>query len=197
MAARTTLWTWILVLLLVLGLIWQWAAHRRTVNRLTAEHAATLQTEQERGRQFAERWAAALADREADAVFRAFAAGIQPTVMAGRSEALLQAKNSLLQLETIAFVHVVAPDGRVLVSSDDKYTTTGRIDDRASWVLETRQLTQRPGAAGMLELAGPITGVRGPEAWLWIGLERQQLLDSTRPANTEPQTVPAGAPEPS
>ena len=72
------------------------------------------------------------------------------------------AKGSLLRLPHVAFVHVLAPDGKVLTSSNEKYAVAGRADDRASWALQATDLQTRPGdLPGTIEIAAPFQGASG------------------------------------
>jgi hypothetical protein len=180
---RKTRWMWIVILLLVLGLVGQWAWYRGQGEQTATEHAAALEETRTDLTQRAESWTQALAERGADGLFRAFAAGVQPAVLAGREEALLQSKNALLQLPEVTFVHILTPDGGVLMSSDEKLTATGEAGARAGWALAAQNLRRREGAAaGVLELAGPIRSGTDPAAVLWIGVDRGRLLSETEPA---------------
>jgi hypothetical protein len=183
MPTRTTRWTWILVLLLLLLVTWQWTSRTRQITRLNAEHATRLNDQVEALTRWGGNWAGAVADHSAQSIFHAFAAGIQPAVLAGRSDSLQQAKAQILQVPEVSFVHVIRPDGVVLMSSDDKYSTTGKAEDeRATWALSATGLVTRQGAvAGTVEIAAPIVGSTGPRAVLWMGIKRQSLLDSARP----------------
>jgi hypothetical protein len=189
---RRLLWEAVIALLL-LAVIWggwKWSAVH-TASQLAARQAvhdkATAAL-----RDGCSAWASRLAESQAEAVFRAFAAGLQPAVMAGREEAVLQAKNRLLELPQVAFVHLLAPDGSVMVSSDEKYTTTGHADDRAAWALATRDLTVRTGdLPGTTEVAAPILGSNGPVAILWLGYKTRGLEETTRPESLAPP-APAG-----
>lgn len=183
MPTRATRWTWILVLLLLLLIAWQWTSASKQLTRLSAEHATHLNGKVESLTRWGGNWAGAVADHAAQSIFHAFAAGIQPAVLAGRTDSLQQAKAQILQIPEVSFVHVLRPDGAVLMSSDDKYSTTGRADDeRAAWALAASDLVTREGSvAGSVELAAPIVGSTGPRAVLWMGIKRRSLLDSTRP----------------
>ncbi|MGH9381441.1 MAG: hypothetical protein ACRD2Z_12610 [Thermoanaerobaculia bacterium] len=180
---RTNRWIWIVILVLVLALAGLWLWQQQRGERLTARHAEALERQRQELSARAETWAGAVADRGADALFRAFAAGVQPAVLSGRSEALLQAKNALLQVPDVTFVHVLTPDGQVLMSSDDKLTATGQVGDQAAWALAARELTRRDGGvAGAVELVGPIRSGTDVAAVLWMGVSRGRMV-----ADTEPQ----------
>ena len=187
MASRSTRWTWIFVLLLLLVITVQWTWSRRQIERVNAANAAQLKAKVNSLTQWGHNWAQAVANNDAQAVFHAFAAGIQPAVLAGRADSLEQAKAQILQVPEISFVHVIRPDGVVLMSSDDKYSTTGRADDdQAAWALSASDLVTRAGSVpGTLELAAPILGSTGPRAVLWMGIKQGSVLSATRPKLAE------------
>lgn len=125
-----------------------------------------------------------LAASEAESVFRAFAAGIQGSALSGQKGMLDMAKGNLLQLPHIAFVHVLAPDGAVLTSSNEKYAVAGRADDRAAWALEANELRTRSGdLPGTLEIAAPFQGASGRAAVLWLGYKTRELAAGTTQAS--------------
>ncbi len=129
-------------------------------------------------------WTEALAAGEATAVFRAFAAGIHPLVLPERADSLDQAVAALLELPAVEGVHVVAADGRILASSDRKLETTGRLDERDAWILETAALTTREGdRAGVVQLAAPIVGPAGPAGYLWLAYDSEAAREAARPAS--------------
>lgn len=178
----TTRWTWIVILALVIALAGLWLWQQRRVESLTDRHAEALEQQRQELSTRAEAWTGAVADRGADALFRAFAAGVQPAVLAGRGEALRQAKNALLQVPDVTFVHILTPDGQVLMSSDDKLTATGRAGDEAAWALAAERLTRREGStAGVVELAAPIRGGTDVTAVLWMGISRGRMVADTEP----------------
>ena len=183
----------VLALALVAVGAWWWADRRRG-ERLETERAQS----QERLRTLesaANRWADALAASEAEAAFRAFASGIQPLVLANQAQAIDQSVGALLELPGIAFVHVVAPDGSVLATSDRKLATTGSIPDEGRWVLETAGLAVRRSAdPGVLELAAPVVGAAGPAGFLWLAYDTGAVMAEERPVDWPGATVPA--PEP-
>jgi hypothetical protein len=169
------------VLLLALigaGLWWlfQWRCERRLAELGDRQQSAVSQMRQE-----SEARAERLARSEAEAVFRAFAAGIQGSVLGQQQGVLEMAKGSLLRLPYVAFVHVLAPDGRVLMTSDGKYAVAGRADARAAWALQASELQMRPGdLPGTLEIAAPFQGASGRVAVLWLGYKTQELLAASR-----------------
>jgi len=137
-----------------------------------------------------ESWAGALANAQAEAAFRGFAAGVHPLVLGGGG-GLDQAIGALLQLPGVTFVHVLAADGAVVASSDRKLTTTGQVGEEGTWVLTAGELVSRGGEApGTVELAAPVVGASGPAGYLWIGYAVEQARRSAQPADW-PQTAAA------
>lgn len=127
-------------------------------------------------------WARAVAAGEAETAFRAFAAGVAPAVLAGRQDTLEQAKKSLLEIPGVSFIHILAADGSVLASSDEKLTVTGKVGPDAAWVLATNGLARRSGGRpGTVELAAPVVGPTGPVGFLWMGYETGRAVEKTRP----------------
>ena len=164
------------LLLIVIGFLAWSASESRGERQLTeaeARHESALVQVRQEGEARAER----LARSEAQAVFRAFAAGIQGSVMGQQKGMLDMAKGGLLRLPQVAFVHVLAPDGEVLTSSNQKYTVAGRADDRAAWALAAGDLQTRAGdLPGTIEIAAPFQGASGRVAVLWLGYKTQELL---------------------
>ena len=140
------------------------------------EHRAELERRDEAGR------AAAAAHRrsEAEAVFRGYAAGLQPAA-ADRWRRFLGATRDVLTRTDpkVVFLHLITPGGSVLTSTDPDLTARGRLDEAADWVLATEGLQTRAGGGGVLELAGPILEGDRPVAYLWLG------YDVTSPAADE------------
>lgn len=164
----------------------------REMERVNREHTAWV----DELRLAATGWAESLSEREAEAAFRAFAAGVAPTLLAGRNDTVDQAVGGLLELSGIAFVHVLGPDGEVLASSDRKLMTAGTVGERATWVLASDQVTTRPSERrGLLELAAPVVGSSGPVAYLWMGYDVEEGVEATRPSELEgPGEVREAAP---
>lgn len=166
----------VVVLLLLIGFsIWsssQQRAERELAQSRTQHESAVTQMRQE-----CEARAERLAESEARAVFRAFAAGIQGSALGQQKGMLEMAKGSVLRLPHVAFVHVLAPDGKVLTSSNEKYSVAGRADDRAAWALQAADLQTRPGdLPGTIEIAAPFQGASGRVAVLWLGYKTRDLL---------------------
>lgn len=182
----------IAVLVLALVGLWWYMGHRADAER--AELEARWQTRVEAAEADAERWTAALARGEAEAAFRAFAAGIHPLVLPGRGESLDQAVAGLLELPALEGVHVLAADGRVLASSDRKVLTTGRLDERDAWIYATSQLETTEGdRPGVLQLAAPVVGPAGPAGFLWMAYDVEEARTAARPASPPPPAEDAGA----
>jgi hypothetical protein len=161
------------VLLLVLIGFAVWSSAQRELAQQRAEHeSAAAQVRQE-----CEERVERLAMSEATAVFRAFAAGIQGSALGQQRPMLDLAKGGLLRLPHVAFVHVLAPDGKVLMSSNEKYSVAGSADGRASWALQADNLRTRPGdLPGTVEIAAPFQGASGRVAVLWMGYKTRELL---------------------
>lgn len=182
----------VLLALAILG-VWWWRGH------VAENEVATLRTTQEEEvralRNESSQWAGRLATGEAEAVFRAFAAGIAQQVLPGGDTNLDQAVGGLLELPGVAFVHVLGPDGTVLATSDRKLSVTGRAGDDARWALESTDLVTRASRQpGVTELAAPIVGSAGAAGYLWMGYETQRLLEDARPSSLR-RTRPDGADE--
>jgi hypothetical protein len=162
----------VVLLLLLIGFA-VWSSSQRELAQQRAEHESAVNQVRQECAARAER----LAESEAKAVFRAFAAGIQGSALGQQRSMLDLAKGGLLRLPHVAFVHVLAPDGRVLTSSNEKYSVAGRADGRASWALQATNLQTRPGdLPGTIEIAAPFQGASGRVAVLWMGYKTRDLL---------------------
>lgn len=169
----------IAVALLLILVCWGiWSASQRQLVQQKAERESAVAQERQECEARAER----LAESEARAVFRAFAAGIQGSALGQQKPMLDLAKRGLLRLPHVAFVHVLTPDGKVLTSSNEKYSVAGGTDARASWALGAADLQTRPGdLPGTVEIAAPFQGASGRVAVLWMGYKTRELLE--RPAS--------------
>lgn len=167
-----------LLLVLIAFAAWSLAQGRgeQRLEELEARHeSAAAQMRQE-----CDARAERLAASEARAAFQAFAAGIQGIALGQQRGMLDMAKGSLLRLPHVAFVHLLAPDGKVLTSSNEKYQVAGQADARASWALEATELRTRSGdLPGTLEIAAPFQGASGRVAVLWLGYKTRELLAAT------------------
>ncbi|HEX9734750.1 MAG TPA: hypothetical protein VGG06_22485 [Thermoanaerobaculia bacterium] len=185
---KRTLWEAVAVLLFAAAGygLWQWS--EINAQRAVGEQETRHQQEVAAVKEGYSAWIRNLTEEQAKEVFQAFAAGIHPAVLAGRSEALLEAKTQVLHIPEIVFVHVLAPDGQVILSSDEKLSTVGRADDeRARWALAAQELGTREGERpGTLEVAAPVLGSAGPAAVLWIGYHVERALEETRPPGLAP-----------
>jgi hypothetical protein len=190
-AARRVLIDGLVILLvgvLIWG-VWVWQEGRREHELAEAaeRHAAEVADLKAK----AEFWAEALAAGEAQAVFRAFQAGIAPDLLAGRPESVEMAAVTLLGLPGIEFVHVLRPGGEVLYSSDAKLVAEGTAGERGAWALAAAEPTARAGATrGVTEIAAPLTGAAGPVACLWLGYRTAQAKEAVRPETLKAK--PAG-----
>lgn len=187
----------IIIGLLVLAIagIWWWRGHAagEEIEQLRAdrdEQVSVLSGD-------ALRWAGRLSAGEAEAVFRAFAAGVAPQILPGGEPNLDLAVGGLLELPAVDFVHVLAPDGTVLATSDRKLATTGRIGEAERWALGSDDLIRRASSQpGVTELAAPIVGSAGPAGYLWMGYRTQQVMDSSRPSSLSGAKTAGGQSDP-
>ena len=165
---KRTLWEVVVILVFAAAGygLWQWS--EINAQRAVGEQATLHRQEVAALREGYSTWLRNLTQEQAKEVFQAFAAGIQPAVLAGRSESLLEAKTQILHIPEIVFVHVLTPDGKVIMSSDEKLSTMGLADDeRTRWALAVQELGTREGERpGTLEIAAPILGSSGPAAVL-------------------------------
>lgn len=165
-----------IVLLLLIGFAF-WSVSRRNHEQQLADLRTRQENAAEQIRQDSERRAEWLAQNEATAVFRAFAAGIQGSALGQQKGMLDLAKGGVLRMPYVAFVHVLTPDGKVLTSSNEKYTVAGSAGDRAAWALGATDLQTRPGdLPGTIEIAAPFQGASGRSAILWMGYKTRELL---------------------
>jgi hypothetical protein len=107
---------------------------------------------------------------EGQRVFRAFLAGSAPTVIAGRVDSFELSALTFLTTSRVAFLHLLAADGRVIYSSDVRLRGQASAGERAAWALKASELHTREGtSASLLEIAAPISAPEGPLAYLWLG----------------------------
>lgn len=166
------------LLLIVIGFL-AWSAAENRGERQLADLQARHESALAQARQECEARAERLARSEAQAVFRAFAAGAQGSALGQQKGMLDMAKGGLLRLPQVAFVHVLGPAGQVMTSSNQKYTVAGRADDRAGWALGATDLQTRQGdLPGTIEIAAPFQGAFGRVAVLWLGYKTQELLEA-------------------
>ena len=172
----------LIIVLLILALLgaWWYRGHRAAAERVELEEsfAAQIQSLEEQTAQ----WTDAMAQGQAEAVFRSFASGIHPLVLPERRDSLDQAVAALLELPGIDSVHVLSAEGSVLASSDRKLLTTGQAGERGEWALGATELVRRASELpGVTELAAPIVGPAGPAGYLWIGYQTDAVRDAARP----------------
>lgn len=169
------------VALLLAGGLWLWARQRLD------EQARECTTRLAQAVEGSSAWASALAAGEAEAVFRAYQAGIHAAVLAGRRESLDVSIDEMVRLPGVVFVHIMGPDGAVLASSDRRYTVTGRASERAAWALGAIEASVRQGALpGTIELAIPIQDAAGARAVLWGAYNTQKIIERSRPKALTP-----------
>lgn len=131
--------------------------HRAELDRLDDERRST---------------AATYRQKEAEAVFRGYAAGLQPAALERWSRFLGASRDELMGIDSrVSFVHLATPGGRILTSSDPDITASGKLDENAGWVLEAEGIVTRPGDGGILQIAGPVLANGRPVAYLWMGYE--------------------------
>lgn len=171
----------VLVVALIGFTAWWWCARQaeRSAQEIAIDYEARITTV----RQNCEFWAASMAAQQAEAVLRAFAAGIYPSLLAERpGEELDVTIGALLELPGIEFAHLVAPEGSVIASSDRKLTILGDVGERGAWALGVTELSSRQGdREGVVELAAPILSTAGTEAIAWLGYDTQGVMESCRP----------------
>ncbi len=189
-----------LILLLVLAAAAGgfWGARELERRRCAKEKAElrVLQSQALRAvRTEAESWADAIARRQAEAVLRAFVAGVFPSILADRREGLTISSTSLLRVPGVEGIHVLRPDGEILYSSNVKMTTTGEVGESGSWALAAPELTTRAGARqGSLELAVPLVDAGQVLAVVWLEYGLDSIRDAGRPAGLAPAESTPTAP---
>ncbi|MEM9555563.1 MAG: hypothetical protein AAGC60_15000 [Acidobacteriota bacterium] len=168
---RRTLWeVLILALLAAAGwLAWNWQTARHQEAQVEAEES--LQAEFLAKRQALEERLSTALGEEAEAVARTFAAAIVPEVTTQNWGAVDRAAVELLFLPKLAFVHLLDPDGKVLVSSDRKLLATGYAGEAGSWALTAAETVRRSEPDGLVEVASPIEVDGEVAAVLWLGYQ--------------------------
>ena len=171
----------VIVFLLLLVAAWMLSGYRaeRRLGAAREEQSRVLERRAEEHREALRRLeeardAAAGEQRraEAAAVFRGFAAGLQPATLEGWRRFLSASREQLMGSDPkVAFVHLLTPAGYVLTSSDPDLLARGRLDESGDWVLAAEGLTNRDGDGGVLELAGPVLSNKRPVAYLWLGYD--------------------------
>ena len=157
--------------------------------RVLAEQAALHTQELEEIRSLRRREAEAQVRAEAEAAFRGYVSGIQPAVAARWRRFLNTTRDQLLAQPRVTFVHLMTPEGLILMSTKQEFLTRGRVDESGDWARAATELVTRPGSEQRtLELAGPILDGGRPVAYLWMGYELGVApgVDSTGEA-TDPE----------
>lgn len=182
--------TVVVFLLLLAGTVfWSGSRVERHRERLETDFEARMSAAAEEQRRAAvrleadyERRSREYLVREAEAVFRAFEAGVRSAVASRWGNYVNRAKSNLLVNSRVRFVHILTPAGRVLASSDDEVARAGRMEGGSDWALESAELRLRDGAEdGAIEVAGPVAGNGSPVAFIWIGYG----LEAASPAAPE------------
>lgn len=124
-----------------------------------------------------------LASGRAEAVFRAYSAGIHAAVLASRKESLELSVEELVRLPGVAFIHLLQPDGSVIASSDRKLVVMGKVGERGVWALGAQGFVSRKGdMAGTLEMAMPLEDAAGVKTVLWMSYETDLIKARARKA---------------
>lgn len=171
----------VLVFFALLILVWVLSGQRaeRRVEAAREEQSQVLaqRTEEHRGaltrlEDEKRRAAEAYQQGRAEAVFRGYAAGLQPAAIEGWRRYLGASRDQLVRADPeVVFIHLVTPGGYVLTSTDPELTARGRLEEEDGWVLATEEVTTRPAEGGTLELAGPVLEGERPVAYLWMGYD--------------------------
>ena len=158
-----------LAIVVILFTVWGGAHARRSqIAEIQARHLGELETAQQRALETKDR----LVMREAEAVLRAFSAGLHPAILANRTEAVDAAVVDLIQLPEVVFAHVATPQGVVIASSDRKLVGPENVGERGRWALKATDLQTRPGDAdGTVELAMPLAASSGWHVVVWVGYD--------------------------
>jgi hypothetical protein len=169
MTIRRILWAGGALICIALGfVIAQQFERSRSETRIGALQAQQNQ-DLERVRRESESRVDAMARTQGEIVLQAFAAGISPSVLADRRDAVEIAAVGMLHVPGVAGVHVLALDGGVIYSSDAKLTTTGEGNYRGSWALQATELTTRPSERpDVIDVAAPIASAGQPQAVAWL-----------------------------
>lgn len=156
---------------------------QRRAGALATEAAAAHAAELGAARMEGQRLADTIARGQAEAVLRAFAAGITPSLLAERHDSVEIAAVGLLRIAGVLAIDVFQPDGTVLYSSDAKLMTTRVASDADRWALEVTELVSRPSdRAGALVLATPVIDNAGTLAVIRLGFDLQAVRNATPPS---------------
>lgn len=188
MTFRRILWTAAALVCIALGFV---LAQQYERNR-SDKRIHTLQEQQAAEIERVQSEVDAIARTQGQIVLRAFAAGIAPSVLAGRRESVEMAAVDLLVVPGIAGIHVLAPDGAVIYSSDAKLATTGEGAYRGSWALNATELvSQASTRPNVIDYAIPVLGGGERKAVIWLEYD----VAAVKAAATQPASPPStGAP---
>jgi hypothetical protein len=130
----------------------------------------------------AERWAQSLADAKGEVILRSFAAGLAPTVLAGRENSVDVASAGLLRLRGVKGVTVLRADGKVLYASDAKLTVSDAGSAQTRWAMTATELITRDGnQPGITEMSMPITDRGAVLAVVWLSYDSNLARERFRP----------------
>lgn len=167
---------WLIELVVVLALaggiggLYGWSVHRQAVLRRACD-ARQADTQKETAASLD-----VLTRGRAEAVFRAYTAGIHAAVLAGRKESLELSIEELVRLPGVVSVHLLQPDGSVITSSDRKLVVMGQVGERGDWALGTQDFAKRAGdMKGTTELAMQIQDAAGVKAVLWMVYDTERI----------------------
>ena len=133
----------------------------------------------------------AMARAQGEIVLRAFAAGISPSVLADRRDAVEIAAVGMLHVPGIAGIHVLALDGGVIYSSDAKLAATGEGNYRGSWALQATELITQPSTRpDVIDIAAPIASAGQPQAVAWLEYDVAAAKNSAVQKIATPTPVP-------
>lgn len=187
MTFRRILWTVAALVCIALGFV---LAQQYERNR-SAKEMRALEEQQAAEIERVRSEVDAIARTQGQIVLRAFAAGVSPSVLAGRRESVEIAAVDLLVVPGIAGIHVLGPDGTVIYSSDAKLATTGEGAYRGSWALNATELvSQASSRPNVIDLAIPVLGGGERKAVIWLEYD----VAAVKAAAAQPaSTLPTGA----
>lgn len=158
----------------------RWRSDTRA-DELVARHAAQSQALH----RSAEQWADALAKAQGEAALRSFAAGLAPSLLAGRENAVEIAGTSMLRLSGVLGVTVLRPDGKALYASNAKLTVSDGGNEQTRWALTATDFITRAGTrSGTAEMALPVTDRGTVLAIVWLAYDVNATREQYRPEPT-------------
>jgi len=178
--ARRVMWEGLILIILVVAAVGTYKVmERRWRQQILDEHQRSV-AELAVFRNGAATLGENMARLQTEAVLRAFAAGVQPSLLAGKDDAVDTALGQLLELDGIVFVHVLRPDGSVVATSDRKLMTTGEAGARGRWALQASGFAMRNGAiTGTTEAVLPMPTVADGRVIVWLGYDTDRLISES------------------